>query len=53
MKGELRVLVRDDVTVSTDDRVVYKDDEYHIRRIDQIPFNELIMGQELILSKIQ
>ena len=49
--GEVRVLVRDDETLDTNDKVTFENNNYNIRTINPIEFNEVIVVQELILSK--
>ena len=52
-EGEVRVLIRDDQTIDTDDNVTFKEQEYKIRSIDPLPFNEVNVAQALTLSKVQ
>lgn len=49
--GELRLLVRDDETLDTNDRVTLNSANYNIRTINPIEFNDVIVVQELILSE--
>ena len=49
--GEVRVLVRDDETLDTNDKVTFENNDYNIRIINPIEFNEVKVVNELILSK--
>ena len=52
-EGELRFLILDNVSVDTDDKVNFEGNTYHLREFKQIFFNEEVIAQSLILSKIQ
>ena len=49
--GEVRILVRDDETLDTNDKVNFENNNYNIRTINPIEFNEVIVVREIILSK--
>ncbi len=52
-EGEIRVLIRDDQTIDTNDKVTFKSQSYLIREEKNIFFNEVIIAKSLILSKVQ
>lgn len=49
--GELRLLVRDDETLDTKSIVTFETKDYNIRTISPIAFNDVIVVQELLVSK--
>jgi len=49
--GELRILIRDDETLDTNDKITFNNSDYNIRTINPIEFNDVIVVQELILSE--
>ena|SRR3990167_1826457 len=49
--GDMRLFVRDDETVDTNDKVTFSGSSYHIRRIEPVIFNEVTIAQMLVLSK--
>lgn len=51
--GELRVLILYDQVVDTNDKATFENDDYLIRRIKKIHFNEVDVAQIMVLSKIQ
>lgn len=51
--GELRVLILYDQVIDTDDKATFQGDDYLIRRIKKIHFNEVDVAQILVLTKIQ
>ncbi len=52
-EGDLRVLIRDDQTIDTDDKVTFQSQSYLIREIKQIFFNDVVIAQAITLSKVQ
>lgn len=49
--GEVRMLVRDDETLDTNDKVAFDSQTYNIRSIEPIYFNDVTIAVELILSE--
>ena len=49
--GELRIIVRDDETIDTNDRVTFESSNYNIRSINPIFFNDVTIAQELVMSE--
>jgi len=52
-EGELRLLIRDDQTIDSNDKVLYESNTYLIRVIKEIDFNEVTCAKSIILSKVQ
>ena len=50
-EGGLRLLVRDDQTLDTNDLIVFDGDTYSIKEIEPIVFNEIVVAQTLTLTK--
>ena len=51
--GEIRFLIKYDEVVDTDDAVEFNSENYTIKEITDIPFNDVIVAQAIILTKIQ
>ena len=49
--GEVSLIIRDDQTLDTDDQVTFESQTYHIREIKPVHFNEVNVGNEIILSE--
>ena len=49
--GQLSVIIRDDQTIDTDDKVTFQGKTYHVRKIVPVPFNEVNVANELIFSE--
>lgn len=49
--GELSLLLRDDQTLDTDDQITFEGANYNIRQVIPVPFNEVTVANELILSE--
>lgn len=49
--GEIRFLIRDDVTFDTDDEVTFQGKSYHIRAEEPIFFNEVTIAIPIVLSR--
>ena len=58
-QGEILVLIRDDVSIDTDDKITFNGVEYLIREIRPIDFNldsngaNINAGKEIIISRVQ
>ena len=58
-EGDMVLLVRDDADVDTDDKITCQDDEWHVREVRPVAFNQdsdgnnINAAKNLILSKIQ
>lgn len=50
--GDIRMLLRDDETVNTGDKISYNDDTYNVRVVNKIDFNEETVAQIIDLSKV-
>ena len=49
--GELRLILRDDESIDTNDLVAFESKTYRIRTIEPLWFNEVIIANTLILSE--
>lgn len=49
--GEVSLIIRDDQTIDTDDAVTFESEDYHVREIRPVPFNEVLVATEIILSE--
>lgn len=49
--GETRLIIRDDESVDTNDKITFENADYNIRTINPIFFNEVVVCKELILSE--
>lgn len=49
--GELSLIIRDDQTLDTNDEVTFESQDYNIREIKPVHFNEVNVGNEIILSE--
>jgi len=49
--GDLRVLIKADETVDTDDFVSFQSQFYHIRQVKSIVFNDVVVAKACVLSK--
>lgn len=49
--GESRMLIRDDETIDTNDKVTFDSQDYDIKEVQPIYFNDVVICKELILSE--
>lgn len=49
--GDVLLVVADNVTINPTDSITYNGEQFNVRRVKPIPFNELIMAQIIVLSK--
>ena len=49
--GEVNLVIRDDETADTNDKVTYNSSDYNIRNIEKITINEIDVCQVLVLSE--
>ena len=49
--GDVSLIIRDDQTIDTDDSVTFESEDYHVREIKPVPFNEVLVATEIILSE--
>jgi hypothetical protein len=50
-EGEVRVLIRDDETLDENDGVTFNGDDFNIREVRNVYFNEIVIAQSLTLNR--
>jgi hypothetical protein len=52
-KGDVRMLIKSEQAIDTNDKVTFQSDDWWIRSLNPIVFNNVIVAQAIVLTKRQ